>query len=194
MCHQAGYNRIEYVGIAPKLNKLGYNCLAIDQRSGGAFAEKQNKTAVKAKEMSLNAEMIDAQQDISAAIDYLNKKFNKKVILFGSSYSASLVLLEGNSNEKVSAVIGFSPGDYFENKAPSLATVFSNIEKPYLITSSKAEAEVLTTLIEFGKQGENQKQFIPEIEGYHGAKVLWEGQKGAEEYWAVIHDFLQQIK
>ncbi len=33
--HQAGSNRAEYAPIAPRLVKLGFNCLAIDQRSGG---------------------------------------------------------------------------------------------------------------------------------------------------------------
>jgi len=32
--HQAGFSRGEYREIAPKLNKLGFNCMAIDQRSG----------------------------------------------------------------------------------------------------------------------------------------------------------------
>ena len=32
--HQAGWSRGEYREIAPKLNELGYICLAIDQRSG----------------------------------------------------------------------------------------------------------------------------------------------------------------
>jgi len=34
LCHQARWSRGEYREIAPKLNKLGFNCMAIDQRSG----------------------------------------------------------------------------------------------------------------------------------------------------------------
>ena len=32
--HQAGWSRGEYAEIAPWLNTLGYNCMAVDQRSG----------------------------------------------------------------------------------------------------------------------------------------------------------------
>jgi hypothetical protein len=35
LSHQAGSNRAEYAPIAPRLVKPGFNCLAIDQRSGG---------------------------------------------------------------------------------------------------------------------------------------------------------------
>ncbi|MBL4670213.1 MAG: hypothetical protein JKY30_13245, partial [Flavobacteriales bacterium] len=48
LCHQARYNKFEYADIAPKLNELGYNCLAIDQRSGGSFAGKPNETYERA--------------------------------------------------------------------------------------------------------------------------------------------------
>ncbi|MCK5453881.1 MAG: hypothetical protein KAJ16_05940, partial [Calditrichia bacterium] len=32
--HQAGFSRGEYLNIAPVLNELGFNAMAIDQRSG----------------------------------------------------------------------------------------------------------------------------------------------------------------
>ena len=32
LCHQAGYSRGEYIESAKRLNKFGFNCLAIDQR------------------------------------------------------------------------------------------------------------------------------------------------------------------
>src|SRR5262245_54570689 len=34
LCHQARFSRGEYREAAVKLNKFGFNCLAIDQRSG----------------------------------------------------------------------------------------------------------------------------------------------------------------
>lgn len=194
LMHQAGYNRMEYADIAPKLNKMGYNCLALDLRSGGHFAEKPNNTNTRALEKGLKPEMTDAQQDIAVAIDFLHKKYNQKVIVWGSSFSSSLALLEGADNPKVKAIISFSPGDYFGDAAPSLATVFKKIEKAYLVTSSKAEAETLTALIGNSKLTKNQKQFIPESNGFHGSRALWEGQEGAEEYWNVIAEFLINVK
>ncbi|QCW99061.1 hypothetical protein FGM00_02615 [Aggregatimonas sangjinii] len=193
LCHQAGYNRFEYADIAPKLNEMGYNCLAIDQRSGGNFADKPNITADRAKENGLPTEYIDAQQDIEAAIDFLNKKYEKKVIVWGSSYSSSLALLEGVSNDKVEAIIAFSPGDYFGDAAPSLSSAFAKADKPFLVTSSKAEAAALTSLLGNVSLQENQSQFIPESDGFHGSKALWTGQKGAEEYWKTVLSFLEKI-
>ncbi len=193
LCHQAGYNRVEYADIAPKLNEMGYNCMAIDQRSGGDFAGKPNNTVVRAGEKGLQPEMIDAQQDIAAAINFLNKKYRKKVTVWGSSYSSSLALLEGASNPKVKAIIAFSPGDYFGDSAVSLKTVFSKINKPFLVTSSKQEAETLKALVGEVSPEKNQQQFIPESDGFHGSRALWTGQKGAEEYWKPVIAFLKTI-
>lgn len=44
LCHQAGLNKSEYIKIAETLTQKGYNCLAIDQRSGGHFVEWFNET------------------------------------------------------------------------------------------------------------------------------------------------------
>ena len=41
LAHQAGASRGEYRTIAPRLNKLGYNAIALDQRSGRAFDRHQ---------------------------------------------------------------------------------------------------------------------------------------------------------
>ncbi|MGY8687411.1 MAG: hypothetical protein ACKVHP_06705, partial [Verrucomicrobiales bacterium] len=47
--HQAGFSRGEYREIAPRLNQLGFNCMAIDQRSGNAANGVTNETAQRAK-------------------------------------------------------------------------------------------------------------------------------------------------
>lgn len=194
LCHQAGYNKVEYADIAPRLNEMGYNCLAIDQRSGGAFAGQQNETATIAMELGQEPTMLDARQDLQAAIDYLSKKYKQKVIVWGSSYSSSLALFELTDNKKVKAAIAFSPGDYFGNDATTLSSVFGQVEKPYLITSSKTEAETLKKSLEGVKMKNNQMHFIPESNGFHGSRVLWIGQEGAEEYWTAVTEFLTALK
>src|ERR1041385_9201704 len=50
LCHQAGYSRGEYKETAAKFEAFGYNCLAIDQRSGGEVNGIKNETAARAKE------------------------------------------------------------------------------------------------------------------------------------------------
>ena len=194
LCHSASSNRIEYADIAPKLNELGYNCMAIDQRVGGELAEKSNETSLRAKKDKFPTDYIDAQQDIEAAINYLTKKFNKKIIVWGSSYSSSLVLFESLQNEKVKASISFSPADYFGDKKQSLKVIFPELKKPFFITSSKQEATILSALVDVNKLKENQIQFVPQSNGFHGSKALWNGQRGAEEYWIAVIEFLTLIK
>jgi len=42
--HQARWSRGEYREIAPKLNEMGFNCLAMDQRSGGEVNDVKNES------------------------------------------------------------------------------------------------------------------------------------------------------
>jgi len=193
LCHQAGYNKFEYADIAPKLNEFGFNVMAIDQRSGGTFGGQNNATFERAKASKLETGFLNAEQDIEAAIDFLYEKYGKEVILWGSSYSSSLALFIGAANDKVSAMISFSPGDYFGDAKPSLSTVFQSLEKPFLITSSKEEAKVLSSLIAGAKLSKMQSQFIPQGEGYHGSRALWEGQEGGAEYWSQVIEFLRSL-
>lgn len=194
LCHQAGYNKFEYADIAPRLNKMGYNAMALDQRSGGSFAGKMNETHELAKnENKTKVGFTDALQDIEAAIDYLSKKYGQKIILWGSSYSAGLVLHIASHNNKVKGVIAFSPGDYFGDKLPSLRTVFPKIKQPFLVTSSKEESTDLKELLEKSQTNDDQMQFIPESEGFHGSRAVWIGQKGADEYWNALSNFLGKL-
>src|SRR4051812_45624084 len=72
--HQAGYSRGEYNEIARKLNKLGYNCLAVDLRAGEEINGVKNETAARAKEKKKPTEYLDAEQDMIAAINYVHYK------------------------------------------------------------------------------------------------------------------------
>src|SRR5262245_40220575 len=44
LCHQARMSNYEYAEIAPKLNQMGFNCLAADLRSGGSMDAHENET------------------------------------------------------------------------------------------------------------------------------------------------------
>jgi len=194
LTHQGGYNKYEYADIAPRLNKMGFNALAIDQRSGGSFADKHNETYNRAIENGIeNIQFTDAAQDIESAIDYLAETYQQKVIVWGSSYSSSLALHIAAKNKNVKAVISFSPGDYFGEKFPSLKTVLPKIKQPFLVTSSREEADQLKGLLNEVDQSDLQLQFIPESEGFHGSRALWIDQAGAEEYWAAVTSFLSTI-
>ncbi len=195
LLHQAGYNKYEYADIAPRLNEMGFNALAIDQRSGGDFANNPNETYNRAiQNGSKNIDFTDAIQDIESAINFLADKYQQKIIVWGSSYSSSLALHIAENNKNVKAVISFSPGDYFGESLPSLKTVFPKIKQPFLVTSSKDEASELKALLSNVEQSNLHLQFIPESDGFHGSRALWIDQLGANEYWAALTSFLSKIK
>lgn len=194
LCHSGGGNKYEYADIAPKLNTKGFNALAIDQRSGGTLASHENETFQRAETEGLGTEFVDAQQDIEAAINYLAKKYNKKVTLWGSSYSAALSLFIVQNNENLNGLILFSPGDYLADVKGSLKGELTSIDIPFLLTSTREEAKDITNvLLHEVELLESQTQHIPSFEGFHGVRALWEGQQGSEEYWEEIWRTLSVI-
>lgn len=194
LCHQAQFNKFEYAGIAERLNKMGFNCMAIDQRSGGPIADKQNLTFLRAQKQGKGLTYLDAEPDIKAAILYAASKFKTKIILWGSSYSSTLALYLASEMDEVSAVLSFSPGNYFAKQKGSLVDVLSDFEKPMFITSSKYEAESTSQLLVKHELNENQVQFIPNGYGHHGSRALWVNQIDGDEYWLAVALFLKQLK
>ncbi|MEM8975296.1 MAG: hypothetical protein AAGD43_24815, partial [Pseudomonadota bacterium] len=93
LAHQAGASRGEYRTIAPRLNELGYNAVALDQRSGRAFAGVTNKTSALAKVQKKGRSYIAARPDLEAGIAWAREQTSGPVVLWGSSYSAALALL-----------------------------------------------------------------------------------------------------
>lgn len=191
LCHQAGFSRGEYINTATRFQKFGYNCLAVDLRAGKEVNGITNETAALAAKKKKPTGYLDAEQDIIAAIDYAYKKTNKKVILVGSSYSASLVLKIAAGNDKVKAVLAFSPGEYFGDKL-NVKEAIKLIDKPVFVTSSKAEASDVAALI---KDVKNKNQFTPSNAGDHGSKALWkESNPNYHEYWLALLMFMRGIQ
>ena len=193
LCHQASSNRKEYSEIAYKLNKMGFSCLAIDQRSGGFWFNEYNKTFERAKKQNKGTTYVDAEQDILAAIDYAYELSGKAVILWGSSYSAGLALHIASENDKVAGVFAFSPGDYYGDAKPPIADAVKKLKKPMFVTSSKYEIEKTANAIKLDHQSPTQMQFKPDVKGRHGASALWRSTQGHERYWAVLNLYLNKI-
>jgi dienelactone hydrolase len=189
--HQAGSSRGEYQEIAEKLMKLRYNCLAVDLRSGDNANYVRNETALNALEASLPTRFLDARQDIRAAIDHAFSLNPKEVILFGSSYSASLVILEGEENPRVMATIAFSPGEYFGNDL-RMETAIDSITKPLFIAATQVEFPFVRQM--FSKVPEDSYMlFSPEGPGTHGARALWEDNASKDEYWLNLLLFINNL-
>ncbi len=192
LCHQAGFSRGEYNETAAKFEKFMYNCLAIDLRSGNEVNGVKNETAIHAKEKNKTTAYIDSEQDILAAIDYVCTKSKKKVLLVGSSYSASLVLKIAAKDPRVKAVMAFSPGEYL-GKAYSLKDNLKSIPVPVFVASSQEEGPEVTKLMD-GIKADHKQQFIPSSRGDHGSKALWRSNQNAHEYWLAILMFMRGVK
>ena len=192
LCHQARFSRGEFQGTAEKLNKFGFNCLAVDLRAGGEVNGVANETASYVRRNKLPSSYLAAEQDIIAAMDFLYNKYRKKIILLGSSYSASLALIIANENDHVLGVAAFSPGEYLEPK-DYVSKHIEGLNKPVFITSSKEEAPGVTDLVK-DVVSMIKIQYIPMSEGDHGSKVLWNEKPYNEEYWLALMSFLNRMK
>lgn len=196
--HQAGSSRGEYLEIAPRLNKLGFNCIAVDLRSGEYARGKDNETAIRASKKNLPTAYVDALPDITAALQYARAHYSQsRLIAWGSSYSAALVLkVAGDQPQLVDAVVAFSPGEYFAHQGKSKTWIREsarNIKAPTFITSSKKEAndwapiyDVIDTTL--------RHRFIPVTAGHHGSKALWKKYADSPAYWDAITEFLAEFK
>ena len=195
--HQAGSSRGEYNEIAPRLNKLGFNCIAVDLRSGEYSRGKDNETAIRAGKAGLTTSYADALPDIIAALNYANKHYsNSKIIAWGSSYSAALVLkVAGDQPQLVDAVLAFSPGEYFAHVGKSKTWIRDSAQKikvPAFITSSKNEAGDWAPIYDVIDATKRQS-FVPETAGKHGSKALWKKYADSQAYWDAVTEFLSTI-
>lgn len=191
LCHQAKYCRAAYTETALNLMKKGYNCLAIDQRSGDLMNGKKNETALRAKAKGLPVDYLDAEQDMIAAVNFAAEKYGKPIILVGSSYSASLALKIAKENENVKAVLAFSPGEYFKGKL-NVAEVITGLDKPTFVTGAKREAPRMAPLTK-GVVADKLTIFEPGMSGSHGAKALWPTQSISRRYWEAVDAFLATL-
>ncbi len=194
LCHQALYSRGSYREIAVQLNGMGYNCLAIDQRSGLSAKNIPNETHKAAKNKNKPTKYINALPDIEAALEFLSNDLKAtSTILWGSSYSASLALYIASKNsDKLTGVLAFSPGEYFKIKDKTIAEYASAITCPAFITSSKSEAKKLQPIFN-NIPSKNKFNFIPETKGFHGSKALWSTKNGNEAYWTAVKQFLREL-
>ena len=193
--HQADYSRGEYLEIAPKLNALGYNCLAVDQRSGGATNGVINETYKSAKAAGLPTGYQDAYPDLESALAYVVGNYApKQLIVWGSSYSSSLALILASEHpDEISAVLAFSPGEYFKLDGKQVADYAANITQPAFITSAKSEEKSWRGIADQIKTS-GSVFFLPQENGRHGSSALFEKTPNHAEYWTAVEAFLTSIK
>ena len=192
LLHQANYSRGEYIDIAPRLVKLGFNCMAIDLRAGNKINFVENETAELARLQQKANTLYDAKADIEAAIRFVRGYTQYPVILLGSSYSASLSLVVAAQNNQVEAVVAFSPGEYF-SPDKFVKDEIKGLKKPLFIASSEHDFLYISAMladipIEF------KTFYTSDGESVQGAKALWPDQNNSEECWFNLILFLNKFK
>lgn len=192
--HQAGWSRGEYREIAPKLNKMGYNCMAVDQRSGEYANDVDNETFARARAANKPTEFLDAYADMQAAVQYVHTRYApQQLIAWGSSYSAGLVfVLAAEHKELIHGVVSFSPGEYFARFGKSTTFVrdaAASLTVPVFIASAKKEQGqwqgIFTALASPAKTS-----FLPTTAGNHGSRALWNRFEDHDAYWKALAAFL----
>jgi len=189
--HQAGYSRGEYLEIAPRLNGMGFNCLAVDQRSGGVANGVKNMTV---ETNGPGYSYADAFPDLKAALLYAKKDLRaKKIIIWGSSYSAALSFaLASEFPEDVNAVLAFSPGEYFSLDDKKIADYAANIQCPVFIA---AEAAITNSYNQakpiYDNTPDDHKVYCET--NIHGSEALWSNNDNSELYWQQVSEFLNSL-
>ena len=190
--HQAGSDKGEYAPIAPRLVELGFNALAIDQRSGGdLFAP--NETVMH---LGHSTRYEDALADMDTALHWAQKTHpGSPVYAWGSSYSAALVFVFAAKHPReIAAVLAFSPSEYLADKT-AVHRAAAKIRVPVFIDSAAdpqeiAAAKSILAVI----PAKVKKQYVPRA-GVHGSSTLRVDRdpNGSEYNWNAVTRFLRTL-
>ena len=190
--HQAGSNgRGEYGPIIPRLNALGFNVLALDQRSGGSYYGSANRTV---RALGHSTRFCAAYADMEAALRYvLDQGFTGPRLAWGSSYSAALVLRMADEHAgDLTAVLSFSPGSGRAMGPCNANHYVDDIKVPVLALSPRSEMSSRTRQFE-RLRAHGAQTFVAE-HGVHGSSMLVEARTHADTSatWAAVTALLQE--
>lgn len=192
LLHKEESGRGGYREIAPKLANLGFNCLAVDLRVGDEANFIKNKTHADALTNEKEISFAGAQKDIQAAINFVAQRSSQPILLLGSSFSASLALIEATNNFKIKGVVAFSPRELSESEM-DVKELTHNIFVPVLALGTKMEFDDMAKLLSH-VQKRHLSLFKPsQGEGSHGATSLWESNPNHKEYWMVLTQFFSRL-
>lgn len=195
--HQAESSAAEYAPIAPRLAQAGFTVLAIDQRSGGDHFGGTNRTvAALGKAAGYDA----ALPDLEAALAWAQREARgAPVIVWGSSYSASLVFrLAAAHPREVSGVVAFSPAEYLEPKG-SVAKAAAHVGVPvYIDQASQGDGDEIAraAAVLRAVQSKDKQQTRLNAPSTHGASMLRADANaaGAEAHWQPLLKFLARFR
>lgn len=193
--HQGGGNaRAEYQTIIPRLLEKSYNLMAIDQRQGGSYLGGTNRTV---NELDEEYTYCDAYPDLEAALQEAGRRgFSGEKIIWGSSYSAALVIRMAVEHKKeLAGVLAFSPasGEPMQGCRPD--DYFKEVSLPLLVLRPQSEMEREGAQKQFQLIKDNNHQTYIAHNGVHGSSMLNPArvEGSVEQHWEAVLSFLGQI-
>jgi pimeloyl-ACP methyl ester carboxylesterase len=193
--HQAGSNAKAEYGeyIIPELMDHGYAVIAVDQRKGGDRLGGVNRTASQVDEAELS--YCDAYPDLVSTLEYADR-LKKKIVVWGSSYSAALVLkLAVDFPGKIHGVLAFSPAAGGPMGECSANNFVGNVTMPTIAFRPGKEAELTSVKEQMTLFSSNGISTFVSDEGVHGSSMLNpERAQGVDAVWEQVFLFLSGLK
>jgi dienelactone hydrolase len=191
--HQANSSKSEYAPIAPRLVQLGFNALAIDQRSGGDLYAPPNQTVAQ---LGKSAPYHDVLPDMEAALAWAKRTHPRAAVyVWGSSYSAALAFPFAAAHpHDVAALLAFSPGEYLDG-ASAVRAAARHVSVPVFIDSGSDPQEIARARAIYAAVASKHKvEYVP-AHGVHGSSTLRDDRDpaGADENWQAVSAFLRKL-
>lgn len=193
--HQGGASGdAEYGPIVPRLTAGGFDVLTVDLRSGGDRFGGLNRTV---QLRGSSADYCDAGADIAGALRFVRMQApDTPIILWGSSFSAALVIREAVTDSAgVVGVLAFSPasGDPMVGCQPEQAA--ERIAVPLLVLRPRSEMaldHVGQQAVRFRMAGHKVVVADP---GTHGSSMLVAERVDGPVAgtWAEVEGFLREV-
>ncbi len=187
--HQAGSSHQEYDAIAPRLNALGYSTLAVDQRAGGPMFGPN----LTRRGLGYEGTYESALPDLLAAIAWAHRNASTRIVLWGSSYSASLAFAAAAQTRGIAALLAFSPGEYFDDDQ-YVRRAAAHLTIPLFVDSAANQGEIrAAATIAAASPSHRKTVYVPQ-HGVHGSSTLLDSRNpaGARENWAAVERFLRE--
>lgn len=191
MFHRAGSNMHEYDPIAERVSSWGWDCLKVDQRAGGDMWGQKNLTAAQYTDME---DYAGAYADLEAAMAWALGKQYGYFIVWGSSYSASLVLRLAAENPQITGVVSFSPGEYF-GEPGLVASWNSKVKVPRFFAATSQEINGGILDIYQAAPELKGSSMVGYAEGVHGSQTLREEEcpERWKDYWKGVEQFFETL-
>ncbi|GAG97294.1 unnamed protein product, partial [marine sediment metagenome] len=148
---------------------------------------------LQATKLGKPTDYLDAFHDMESAVKYIKSQYAKaKIVIWGSSYSASLVIkLAGDNPTLINGVLAFSPGEYFDRSKTYIKDSAKNVKCPVFITSASKEEKAWEEIFH-ALPSKYKHSFLPKTHGNHGSRALWEEFHDSKDYWQAVSEFLHQ--